>query len=119
MGVSKKASEFVSKLTKKYPKSERDDLDLAVKQVEVTRKSKAELEADSKNSKSINDRLAADEEIIRREKNKEKRKSGKPEEKAPDYKGLREGYEIDKEYFAKGGIVTKSRSHPLNKFYGK
>jgi hypothetical protein len=112
MPVSKKAAEFVGRLSKKYPKEEQGTVELAAKKVEMAKKSKAELEANSTASKSINDRIAADEEMIRREKNKEKRKAGEAETKAPDYKGMRED-------FNSGGMVTNSRSHPLNKFYGK
>ena len=132
MGVSRRATKFVNELKKKYPKEEQDDFDLAVKQVEMAKKSKPSVSAASKYSTSENERIAATDELRRREMNAKKRKEGKPEEKAPDYKDLREGYKIDKEDFAKGGMVTKkkapakakapataSRSHPLNKFYGK
>jgi hypothetical protein len=114
MPVTKKASEFVSKLSRKYVNSRKDEeaLALAAKKVEMAKKSTTDVRSTSENARSINDRLAADSEIIRREKNKEKRKAGEPETKAPDYKDL-------KEDFNSGGMVTKSRSHPLNKFYGK
>jgi hypothetical protein len=112
MPITKKAAEFVGRIANKYPKEEQGKVELAAKKVDMAKKPKDELEAISTASKSINDRLAADSEIIRREKNKEKRKSGEAETKAPDYKDLRKD-------FNQGGMVTKSRSNPLNKFYGK
>jgi hypothetical protein len=106
MALTSKAAAFVKKLSKKYPKSEQDDFDLAAKSVEATRKTKRELIEESKDAEE-NVRFAAKDELRRREMNKQKKKEGKSTETAPSYKELREGYEEDKEYFLKGGMAKK------------
>jgi hypothetical protein len=118
MPITKKAAEFVKNLAKKYPKGHnREDFMTAAEDVELGKMSKAELE--KKVASKKDDASYAEDELKRRESNKQKRKAGEPEKRQTTYKDLREGYPEDKEYFADGGMVTKSRSHPLNKFYGK
>ena len=156
MGVASRAGKFLSKLSKDTDPGVAAEAGFRAKSVEVSGKSKKELEAMAKSKDADNVDLAKTE-MERRASNKAVKKSlasdvesGKISAKKADtkYKNKRElpvsgesardsaqkAYDRrytemdDTEDFAKGGMVTKkkakvpatpSRSHPLNKFYGK
>ena len=156
MGVSSRAGKYLTKLAKDKDPGVAAEAGFRAKSVEVSGKSKKELEAMAKSKAADNVDLAKTE-MERRASNRAVKKSlasdvesGKISTQKADtkYKNRRElpvsgesardsaqkAYDRrytemdDTEDFAKGGMVTKkkakapatpSRSHPLNKFYGK
>ena len=134
MAISKKLAQYIGKELKDVKgKPEAKDVKADLQQMEMQKLKKTELQevAEGKGAKA----RAAKQEMERRQFKREYGSSGEGGEamSGPKQRELKKFYKGEKEYdqldpkamgfgeeeFNKGGMVTKSRSHPLNKFYGK